>query len=209
MEEAAWNSLQQRQSEQREQSRTEKKNHELTEQQKRIYEFLQQKKPQKALTIAKAVGKSYARDINPDLYKMQGWNLLDCSQDKLWSIKTERPASENKSEAEHPNWNRPTSIFLLSDQQKKIYTLLENNKPMKAKDIAKKLGKNTAKDVNSDLYAMGKINLLTHNKEHNYWTVKCQIVTECKDGNKGRTLITERQYRMDSSGAEYFRRGEL
>ncbi|XP_040185922.1 Z-DNA-binding protein 1 isoform X3 [Rana temporaria] len=178
---------------------------ELTKLQNDIYEFLQKDKPQKALAVAKAVGKTCAKDVNPDLYTMKGWHLLDCSEDKLWSIKAESRASVNKAKMEQPirtgstatsplteqqnkaKMEQPirtgsTTTSPLTEQQEEICTLLEKSRPMRAKDIAKKMEK-TRKDVNSDLYRLMSMGLLTHNEEK-LWRLKSQNDTRCEEREK-------------------------
>ncbi|XP_040185925.1 Z-DNA-binding protein 1 isoform X5 [Rana temporaria] len=155
---------------------------ELTKLQNDIYEFLQKDKPQKALAVAKAVGKTCAKDVNPDLYTMKGWHLLDCSEDKLWSIKAESRASVNKAKMEQPIRTGSTATSPLTEQQEEICTLLEKSRPMRAKDIAKKMEK-TRKDVNSDLYRLMSMGLLTHNEEK-LWRLKSQNDTRCEEREK-------------------------
>lgn len=155
---------------------------ELTKLQNDIYELLLKEKPQKALAVAKAIGKTCARDVNPDLYRMQGWHLVDCNEDKLWSIKAESRASENKAKMEQPNRTGSKTTSPLTEQQREICTLLEKNRPMRAKDIAKKLEK-TRKDVNPDLYTLKKMDLLTHSEEK-LWSVKSQNDTRCNERDK-------------------------
>ncbi|XP_066442943.1 Z-DNA-binding protein 1 [Eleutherodactylus coqui] len=61
----------------------------LTELQERIYAFMKSSKPSRALSIAKGVGKTRVKDVNPDLYKMKNVNLLNYNeQEKLWTINT-------------------------------------------------------------------------------------------------------------------------
>ncbi|XP_077316708.1 Z-DNA-binding protein 1 isoform X2 [Lithobates pipiens] len=152
---------------------------ELNKLQRDIYDLLLKEKPQKALAVAKAMGKTRTRDVNPDLYKMQGWNLLDCNEDKLWSIKAGSRASENKAKMEQPNRTGSKTTSPLTEQQRAICTLLEENRPMGAKDIAKRLEK-TRKDVNPDLYRLKNMDLLTHSEEK-LWSLKSQNHTRCKE----------------------------
>ncbi|XP_040292607.1 Z-DNA-binding protein 1 isoform X2 [Bufo bufo] len=61
----------------------------LTELQKSIFTFLKSNKPSKAVTIAKGVGKTTAKDVNPALYRMKALNLLSHDEmEKLWTIDT-------------------------------------------------------------------------------------------------------------------------
>ncbi|ELK04328.1 Z-DNA-binding protein 1 [Pteropus alecto] len=59
----------------------------------------------------------------------------------------------------------------LSEQQEKIYRLLEDGRPQNALNIAKALGKKTTKEVNPDLYAMRNKHLLDYDSDSNAWTV--------------------------------------
>ncbi|XP_044155929.1 Z-DNA-binding protein 1 isoform X2 [Bufo gargarizans] len=59
----------------------------LTELQKSIFTFLKSNKPSRAITIAKGVGKTTAKDVNPALYRMKALNLLSHDEmEKLWTI---------------------------------------------------------------------------------------------------------------------------
>ncbi|KAM5135678.1 Z-DNA-binding protein 1 [Mantella aurantiaca] len=155
---------------------------ELTKLQKDICALLLHGPPQKALAIAKAVGKTRARDINHDLYKMQDWKVLDCNEGKLWSIKAENPAAEKKAETENPKRTVSTTSSPLTDEQREIFTLLEKKRPMRAIDIAKAVGKDRAKDVNPDLYKMMNMDLLSYRDK--LWTLKSQCDKRCTKENK-------------------------
>nr|KAF6424244.1 Z-DNA binding protein 1 [Rousettus aegyptiacus] len=61
--------------------------------------------------------------------------------------------------------------FQLSEPRAAIYRLLEDGRPWNALNIAKALGKKTAKDVNPDLYAMREEHLLDYDKNSKAWTV--------------------------------------
>lgn len=52
-----------------------------------------------------------------------------------------------------------------------IYRLLEDGRPRSALNIAKAVGKKTAKEVNPDLYAMQEEHLLDYDKNSKAWTV--------------------------------------
>ncbi|XP_056403998.1 Z-DNA-binding protein 1 isoform X2 [Hyla sarda] len=72
----------------------------LTEMQKQIFAFLKLNKPSKATMIAKAVGKTFAKDVNPDLYKMKQLNFLSYNE-RLWSINED--CSQKLSESSIPS----------------------------------------------------------------------------------------------------------
>ncbi|XP_019604144.2 Z-DNA-binding protein 1 isoform X1 [Rhinolophus sinicus] len=59
----------------------------LSEQQEKIYRFLEAKGPCKALIIAKFLGLRTAKEVNPDLYAMMAKHLLDHDQNSnAWKI---------------------------------------------------------------------------------------------------------------------------
>ncbi|XP_019403722.1 PREDICTED: Z-DNA-binding protein 1 [Crocodylus porosus] len=58
----------------------------LTETQKRIWTFLQENGPQRALSIAKHLGKQTQKDVNPDLHALMKKHVLHFNEEhKLWS----------------------------------------------------------------------------------------------------------------------------
>ncbi|XP_066241899.1 Z-DNA-binding protein 1 isoform X1 [Saccopteryx leptura] len=65
----------------------EKHGSQLTEQQERIYTFLESGGPCKALVIAKSLGMKTAKEVNPDLYTMKEKRLLDYDKNaRAWAI---------------------------------------------------------------------------------------------------------------------------
>ncbi|XP_019365741.1 PREDICTED: Z-DNA-binding protein 1 [Gavialis gangeticus] len=58
----------------------------LTETQERIWTYLQEDGPQRALSIAKYLGKKTQKDVNPDLHELRKKHLLHFDEgQKLWS----------------------------------------------------------------------------------------------------------------------------
>ncbi|KAM4030991.1 Z-DNA-binding protein 1 isoform 2-T2 [Anomaloglossus baeobatrachus] len=144
----------------------------LSDQQKEIYQYLESNGEQTALNIAKAVKKKTAKEVNPDLYKMKAMNLLELNS-KVWRIKALAPKG-----VEGPATNGSVSgielaskTIKLSELQESIITFLTSNKPSKAVSIAKGVGKNVAKDVNSNLYKMMELKLLCLDKEEKLWSI--------------------------------------
>ncbi|XP_075032605.1 Z-DNA-binding protein 1 [Mixophyes fleayi] len=61
----------------------------MTEQQEKIYSYLKENKPQRAIVIAKEVGRKCAKDVNPDLYLLKTMDLISHNEkEKLWTIKS-------------------------------------------------------------------------------------------------------------------------
>ncbi|KAF6285087.1 Z-DNA binding protein 1 [Rhinolophus ferrumequinum] len=59
----------------------------LSEQQKRIYRFLEARGPCKALIIAQSLGLRTAKEVNPDLYALRIKHLVDYDQNSnVWKI---------------------------------------------------------------------------------------------------------------------------
>lgn len=52
----------------------------------RILRFLETKGPQRALHIAKALGMTTAKEVNPILYSMRNKHLLTVSDTQMWTI---------------------------------------------------------------------------------------------------------------------------
>ncbi|XP_019492674.1 PREDICTED: Z-DNA-binding protein 1 isoform X2 [Hipposideros armiger] len=73
----------------------------LSEQQEKIYRFLEASGPCRALNIAKSLGMMTAREVNPDLYAMSKKHLLDFNQNsKVWAIyRPEGSGGRNQSTA--------------------------------------------------------------------------------------------------------------
>lgn len=66
---------------------SERRGCQLSEQQEKIYRFLEAEGPCKALIIAKFLGLRRAKDVNPDLYAMMAKHLLDRDQNtNAWKI---------------------------------------------------------------------------------------------------------------------------
>ncbi|XP_057559229.1 Z-DNA-binding protein 1 [Hippopotamus amphibius kiboko] len=60
---------------------------ELSEQQEKIYRFLEEHGPHKPLKIAQALGKKTAKEVNPDLYEMRNKHLLDLDpKSNSWAV---------------------------------------------------------------------------------------------------------------------------
>lgn len=63
----------------------------------RILRFLETKGPQRALHIAKALGMTTAKEVNPLLYSMRNKHLLTVSDTQMWTIY--RPSQEGQERA--------------------------------------------------------------------------------------------------------------
>ncbi|XP_063815120.1 Z-DNA-binding protein 1 [Pseudophryne corroboree] len=89
------------------------KTSELTEQQAKICSFLRRiNGPQKAKSIAKGIGRTTAKDVNPDLYSLKKLDLiLHNEQDHLWAIKhptcTATPSAAEYTTTDSANTTHP------------------------------------------------------------------------------------------------------
>ncbi|CAN2389882.1 double-stranded RNA adenosine deaminase activity, partial [Pristimantis euphronides] len=118
---------------------------------------------------------------------MQKIQLLEYnSSDKIWSIKTTAAGGRlnfslifsyvsdtvGKVECRRRSGRGAAAQMVpLTELQESIVTFLKSNKPSRAINVAKGVGKKTAKDVNPDLYMMKSFHLPSYNEQQKLWTI--------------------------------------
>ncbi|XP_075384513.1 Z-DNA-binding protein 1 isoform X1 [Tenrec ecaudatus] len=129
------------------------------------------------------------KELNQVLYRMKAQSQVTLVEPVTWRLggpepsgpqglaePGPRPSSRPTEEAAQrclPNEaNIPQSpVPSLTEQQKKIYTLLDTKGPLSALRIAQAVGKKTSKDVNPDLYTLRKWHLLSLEQSSMLWHV--------------------------------------
>ncbi|XP_045152840.1 Z-DNA-binding protein 1 [Echinops telfairi] len=129
------------------------------------------------------------KELNQVLYRMKAQSQVTLVEPVTWRLGGPEPSgSQGPAEPGPRPSSRPTEEAAqrclpdaanipqspapsLTEQQEKIYRLLEANGPRSALSIAQALGKKTSKEVNPDLYTLRKWHLLSLEQTSMLWDV--------------------------------------